>query len=211
VFSTGRRWKTGRTLRFKFLDGDERVQNKVEEYARQWTRFANLKFAFVQDGPAEIRISFKVKGQSYSLVGTDALATPQSEHTMNFGWLQPDSAEEVYSSVVLHEVGHALGLLHEHNHPKGGIHWKRSEVLKDCAAWGWTPEMVQTNIFSVYDVPDALVGTFDKASIMMYPIPRNWTTDGFTVGWNTELSEEDKRFISLVYPRQAEGEPAEGR
>jgi len=40
----------------------------------------------------------------------------------------------------------------------------------------------------------------DKNSIMMYPIPAKWTTNGFTVGLNNNLSETDKAFIRQQYP-----------
>ena len=35
---------------------------------------------------------------------------------------------------------------------------------------------------------------------MMYPIPAAWTTDGFSAGFNRELSGTDKEFIRDAYP-----------
>ena len=40
---------------------------------------------------------------------------------MNYGWIDADSPEEELRSVVLHEFGHALGLIHEHQNPLSGI------------------------------------------------------------------------------------------
>ncbi|WP_437321271.1 matrixin family metalloprotease [Sorangium sp. So ce385] len=40
---------------------------------------------------------------------------------MNFGWLTLESTQADVESVVLHEFGHALGLIHEHQHPENGI------------------------------------------------------------------------------------------
>jgi len=34
----------------------------------------------------------------------------------------------------------------------------------------------------------------------MYPIPAAWTTDGFSVGLNEDLSATDRDFIREAYP-----------
>jgi serralysin len=49
--------------------------------------------------------------------------------------------------------------------------------------------------------PSEVSGTdVDSKSIMMYPIPVAWTLDGFSAGFNSELSEKDKTFIRFAYP-----------
>ena len=42
---------------------------------------------------------------------------------------------------------------------------------------------------------------YDRHSIMQYPVPSALTDGKFEVGWNSELSERDKRFIATIYPR----------
>jgi hypothetical protein len=205
VFSSGRKWRNGATLRVRFMGGDPRVRQKVSEYARQWSDYANIKFEFVDRGFAEIRVSFN-PGGSQSAVGTDALTVPQNQPTMNFGWLTPDSKDDVYSSVVLHEFGHALGLIHEHNHPQGGITWNKPVVYAATARQKppWSRQQTDFNIFKVYNQPDAVFTRIDGKSIMMYPIAEGWASkDGkpFVVGWNTKLSEDDKDFIASQYPK----------
>ncbi len=54
---TGKLWKPGRTLRVRFLDGDAKVQERVQHYAHVWSQVANIKFVFGEDADAEIRIS----------------------------------------------------------------------------------------------------------------------------------------------------------
>src|SRR5829696_1148241 len=63
---TGTKWQNGRTLNVRFLNGDPKVIEKIKQFAVQWERHANLKFNFVQDGNAEIRIAIKWNGDRSS-------------------------------------------------------------------------------------------------------------------------------------------------
>ena len=55
-------------------------------------------------------------------------------------------------------------------------------------------------MFKKYE-PDALIGTeLDPKSIMMYPIPKAWTLNGFSTDLNKALSETDRKLIRSAYP-----------
>ncbi|MNY69702.1 hypothetical protein D3C86_2076790 [compost metagenome] len=63
----------------------------------------------------------------------------------------------------------------------------------------WDDATIENNMFKKYS-PKQLSGTpTDALSIMMYPIPARWTTDGFSAAMNEELSETDKKFIREAY------------
>ncbi len=55
-------------------------------------------------------------------------------------------------------------------------------------------------MFQPYAADETNFTTTDRRSIMMYPIPASWTTDGFTVGLNEALSDTDRLFIHEQYP-----------
>src|SRR5688572_27421306 len=90
---TGKKWKNGRTLHVRFLEGRQEVKDKVKEKALQWCQFANIKLEFDDSPNAEIRIAFKSDG-SWSYVGTDNLVIPKDKPTMNFGWFTPGTPDE---------------------------------------------------------------------------------------------------------------------
>ncbi len=198
-------WQPGRVLRVRFLDGLAAVQAKVAAVACTWEKFANIHFEFNNDPQAEIRISFSHDPGSWSYMGTDALAIPPDQPTMNYGWLTPNTPDDEYQRVVLHEFGHALGCIHEHQNPTVNIPWNKPAVY---AAYSgppnyWSQAQVDANLFTRYAKEITQFSQFDPASIMLYAVPRNLTDGVFEVGWNRALSDTDKTFISKMYPGRA--------
>ena len=194
-------WSPGERILVAFLDGAPELQEKVKNVAQEWVApgMANLELIFVQDpAQAVIRVSFVMDGNSWSAVGTDCRSVKAPEPTMNFGWLTPSSAEDSIRRVVLHEFGHALSLIHEHQNPVGGIKWNWEQVYKDLSG-KWTKEQIDHNVFESARVAETNHTAFDPHSIMIYPIPEKWTVDGFSVGFNNDLSDTDRSFIREQY------------
>jgi len=125
-----------------------------------------------------------------------------SQPTMNFGWLRSNTPNDEVRRVVLHEFGHALGLVHEHQNPAVAIPWNKAAVYQyyQGPPNQWSQEQVDLNIFEVYGKGLTKYTRFDRNSIMLYPIPAELTTGGYQVGWNNELSYWDKLFIRKCYP-----------
>jgi hypothetical protein len=123
---------------------------------------------------------------------------------MNYGWIDADSPDDEVQRVVLHEFGHALGLIHEHQNPEGGIDWNEPAVIADLSKPpnSWTEEQIRHNVLDHYPRDAVTSTTVDRLSIMMYPIPAAWTNDGFSADLNSDLSEKDVEFIRTVYPAE---------
>lgn len=212
VMLTGKKWSTGRILRCSFdWGGDTKVTKKIREVADRWMEYANVKFEWVV-GQGDVRISLDPAGGSWSYIGTDNLTIPKQEATMNFGWLAPGTSETEYHRVVLHEFGHLLGMPHEHQNPAGGIPWDRNAVY---AYYGgppnnWDKQTIDENIFAQYAETQTVHTELDRNSIMLYAIPNELTIGDWWVGWNTELSEQDKQFMSWQYPYEGTGSGAGG-
>ena len=137
---------------------------------------------------------------SYSFIGTDAKNRLSFQETMNLGWINDSKTEEQLRSVILHEFGHTLGLLHEHMNPMSNIKWNKPVVYAYYMQYeGWDKEMVDKQVFDRYSV-SMTNKVYDPKSIMHYPIAANFTTDGYAVGENYDLSENDKKLIGELYP-----------
>ena len=122
---------------------------------------------------------------------------------MNFGWFNDSTSDTEFSRTVIHEFGHALGMIHEHQHPLAAIPWDKPKVYAYYAGAPnyWTQAQVDNNLFAKYSTSQTQYSAYDTQSIMHYSISSTLTTNGFSVGSNTVLSPTDKQFIAAVYPK----------
>jgi hypothetical protein len=201
-----KQWENGHTLRCTFLDGDDLQQQKVQDNARKWQDYANIQLNFGNDPDAEIRISFQADSGSWSAIGTDCLVTdyfPQYQPTMNFGWLRDDTSDAEYERVVVHEFGHALGCIHEHQSPNEHLKWNVESVYATFSGPPnyWSKDDIDHNILEKYS-PNGISATrFDKKSIMLYEFDGSLFTDGKGTPLNTTLSKLDEQMIGQMYPK----------
>jgi len=231
-------WANGSVLLVRFLPGGSDVlRNQVIRNAKEWEKFANITFKFVDDNEAQTDLRIKLgRGLGHnSAVGTEAKFRAQSKQTINFDTLffadtdyylaslkkkgiQPpynwnQLISEMYYDpnhwntremrrVVMHEFGHALGLLHEQSFP-GAINWKKTDSVYAYykQTQGWDRDKVDFNVFSVANQFSTNGTTYDPQSIMHYSIASWQTWDGYSLPDNFELSEGDKKLIAALYPK----------
>jgi hypothetical protein len=194
-------WTNGQKLRVKFMEGTESQKQFVMNALKDWMDVVNLQFVRSEDVNSEIRVAFDENDGAWSYIGTDARDIPTNQPTLNLGWLD--------KGVVLHEFGHAIGMGHEHQNPKGGIKWNEANVIKDLSKPpnSWNVATIRHNVLDKYSKDQTNGTEADTSSIMMYPFPASWTMDGFATKENTELSVVDRQFMASVYPKTAHPSP----
>jgi len=118
-----------------------------------------------------------------------------------------------FRGAVLHQFGHVLGCLHEHQSPApAGIEcrWDKGVVYRELKNppynWHWT--RIWWMMMRKYDGDSKAWHTrwYDPESVMVYKLPRRWLKHepdcdcADKTKLNTELSYTDKEFISSIYP-----------
>jgi hypothetical protein len=156
-----------------------------------------------------IRVSFKQKGAAYSQVGKASLQVPENQHTVNLGWIDDDTDYDNITykgtgQVVMHEFGHAMGLIHEHENPiNNPICWNKKCV--SCVLSGppnnWDQKAIDHNMFQRYSKSQINGSTYDPLSIMEYFFSRSWISCGPNLRKNTKYSEMDKKWLGCAYPK----------
>ena len=122
---------------------------------------------------------------------------------MNYGWLKDDTQDQEYERVVVHEFGHALGCVHEHQSPKAHLHWNKEKVYEVFSGSPnfWSRDDIDHNILQKYSPKGMAATAFDEASIMLYQFDAALFKDGQGTPLNFALSDHDKRFIAQMYPK----------
>jgi Matrixin len=208
-------WVSGTVLHYCFLNqpskfkGTEEQKKVVRDGFNMWKNLGlGVKFEEVLNpDDAQVRISFLADDGFWSYVGRDILNeeyTKQSEgRTMNFDQYLMRQPRPI--DVTTHEIGHTLGLPHEHQNPNSGIKWNEDAVYEWASrTQGWDKAKTDWNIINKIKPDEVRGSNWDPNSIMHYAFepgliiePKKYQK-GLTPAGG--LSEWDTVWVKTYYP-----------
>lgn len=202
-------WHPSANIKVKFLNGTTALQNKVKTYAKEWEKHISVRFEFVTQGNADVRIGFDWNDErwvTWSYIGTDCkFVTNQNEATMSFAYFDTATEKEIKADVLL-AFGQVLGLELEHRHLSFNAGW----TSKIADYWEGEIEDIPWETLKQY-VFDPLLSKdviqtkeYDPNSIMIWPFARKYA-DNTARDTNYELSQKDIEFLRSLYPLVEDG------
>jgi hypothetical protein len=157
------------STRFVSWVAPEAQREAVRDAFAEWKALGiGLDFREVPDrSQAEVRIGFDATDGSWSYVGKDVLGIGANDRTMNFGW---DLTTPYGRTTALHEIGHTLGMPHEHQNPFAGIVWDEEAVYAYFAGEpnNWPRETTFHNVLRKLDQQEVQGSLWDPDSVMEY-------------------------------------------
>jgi hypothetical protein len=213
ILSIRSKWVNGTVLHYCFFGGGShfsvpKVQaDAVRGAFAKWKAVGiGLEFQEVnQLSEAEVRIGYSLAdGSSASAVGREVLNVPLNEPTTVYGW---NLTTAYGSGTALHELGHVLGMEHEHQNPFAGIKWHEQAVYDALAKPpnGWDHDTTFHNILEKLTSQQVQGSSWDPDSIMEYEFepglidePEKYDISGLTPPGT--LSNADKQWALKWYP-----------
>lgn len=173
-------YKPGSTVTIT-IQGTQQFIDKVKEVIVNFAQpHVNLKFEFIASGGSI------VIDNNYTGGGV----------TRCLGCQNPSiSISSASQGLVLHELGHALGMHHEMKNPNIKLTWIESILVQMYK----TAEFVKSQITSTVNPNTVNATQFDKNSIMIYNLPGKTNKENIDMKPSSTYTDLDKQWLIMTY------------
>lgn len=211
IVLTDNKWMNGTRITYYFRDvgphkWPESQKQAVRDAFAFWKSLGiGLEFAETASSSDAILLIGLVQGDgSWSYVGTDVLHHRRFGCNMNFGW---DLRTDWGKATAIHEIGHAIGMPHEHQNPNSGIVWNEAAVIEYFTGPpnNWSEEQIRYNILRHLEPGEVEGSSWDPHSVMHYGFdasmieaPPPYDDEGIPP--NFEPSDTDRAWAARFYP-----------
>ena len=211
-------------LRVCFMGGSDQVNAAVAKVASTWNQVADLSLKLdfgKMNSPrrcdpngreSQIRVSYDQPGYWSQLGQNSIVYTAQNEASLNLQDFDKVSNPKMLmqgelKGTILHEFGHAFGLLHEHQSPvatcANEFNWDFIVKYLKGPPNNWDEDTIKFNL-APYAGEDLMMTDFDPASIMLYSFPAEYYLNGpqsncYIGQSNVDISAADKATVEYMY------------
>lgn len=216
ILASCRQWVNGTQLTyygFKRGDpvpaawhGSTQAQQSMDEAFQTWAELGiGMSFRRVMSAEeAMVRIGFSPHDGSWSPIGRDVLKSRDPLlRTIN---LAAPLHTAQGRDLALHEIGHLVGLEHEHQHPAADIRWNRKAVIEHFCRppHQWSEAQVERNLLCRLDASQVKSAQWDPDSVMQFAIAPEWVEPSVRASAGIHpkggLSYADKAWVVETYP-----------
>lgn len=206
-------WKDGENLRVSIIDGSKEQIALFKEALGQWEKYMSLTFKVqfldvsqVSSSNTDVSVSFTKRLENENMMESKEcnsfIGTDSRGQKISMSLACPSFSASGPKGTYLHEIGHALGLRHEHQHQNRDL--LRQDLHNICQAFNFSDlkcEKMVMQEFKCLDTNSTCLTEYDRSSIMHY---QTYFTgrEGELIGStpNYQLSLKDRVSIFKLYP-----------